>query len=507
MVRTLVWIILVGSGFVAVVAAIIFARPQEAVAVAVTSVGLWIGWGIFSSWFFGIRRHVAAHLHADDYVLHWRRGEVIEHRVRTAERADLQVALDLLQQQSGTPGPFGIRALTVMTDEDGDAVQGAYGIVALIDSNPEPGPITWEELPISGDEVLNCAANALYLLEVRGQHACVLVHSRARGSSKPALMEILARNRACGREVLAEMLRLSHERSAYRGAVISVVRQDRRRSDFAVEFHDFPPVDPSAIVLPAQVQEVIDRNVLGWLRHAPRLRRAGQGTRHGVLLFGPPGTGKTLVTKYLARAAAPATVLLLTGRQYAYLSPTCRLAKLLAPSLVILEDVDLIGRDRRRNPRGALLQELMDEMDGLGAGSDVLFLLTTNRPEVLESALAGRPGRVDQAIYFPLPDLDCRRRLFRQFGRGLDVGTVDLEDLLLRTEGASPAFLQELFRRAALLGVERGAEGEPLPLCQDDFDRALRELVEFGGQYTRNFLGFPSGPDSQEPHDGSEASG
>src|SRR5262249_4802684 len=173
-------------------------------------------------------------------------------------------------------------------------------------------------------------------------------------------------------------------------------------------------------------------------------------------------------------------VLVLTGRQYAFLGPTCRLAKLLAPSLVILEDVDLIGRDRRRNPHAPLLQELMDEMDGLGAGSAVLFLLTTNRPQVLESALAGRPGRVDQAVYFPLPDLECRRRLFHQFSRGLDVRAVALEDLLPQTEGASPAFIQELFRRAALMGVERGAQGEPLPLCQAQFDPAPRELVARG---------------------------
>src|SRR5262249_50698470 len=155
--------------------------------------------------------------------------------------------------------------------------------------------------------------------------------------------------------------------------------------------------------------------------------QAGQGTRHGVLLHGPPGTGKTLVTRYLAHAANPATVILLTGRQYAFLRPSIQMARLLAPALVVLEDVDLIAADRRRNRHAPLLHELMDEMDGLTAGVDVLFLLTTNRPEVLEAALAARPGRVDQAIYFPLPDLECRRRLFGQYSQGLNTATVNIE--------------------------------------------------------------------------------
>src|SRR5262249_42301517 len=149
----------------------------------------------------------------------------------------------------------------------------------------------------------------------------------------------------------------------------------------------------------------------------------------------------------------------LTGRTYAYLRPSCRLARLLAPSIVVFEDIDLVATDRQKNRHAALLHDLLDEMDGLGAGSDVVFLLTTNPPEALERALAARPGPADQAISFPLPDLACRRRLFAQFGKGLDLDGWDPEPLLQRTEGASPAFLQELFRKAALMAAERGERG------------------------------------------------
>ncbi|MGL4549782.1 MAG: AAA family ATPase, partial [Gemmataceae bacterium] len=126
-----------------------------------------------------------------------------------------------------------------------------------------------------------------------------------------------------------------------------------------------------------------------------------------------------------------------------------------------------------------------------GSGADCVFVLTTNRPEVLEPALAGRPGRVDQAVEFPLPDAACRRRLFAQFGRGLEVAAEDVEPLVGQTEGASPAFLKELFRRAALMALGRGSSGEPLPVSGEDFGAALRELVRTGGPLTRRFLGFP----------------
>ena len=87
----------------------------------------------------------------------------------------------------------------------------------------------------------------------------------------------------------------------------------------------------------------------------------------------------------------------------------------------------------------ALLFQLLNEMDGLSEDTDVLFLLSTNRPDLLEPALVARPGRIDQAIEFPLPDADCRRRLFALYSQGLELRTDDLEDMVRRTEGVSSA--------------------------------------------------------------------
>jgi len=486
-VRTIVWISLIAGGFLAVIIAVVTAQPRVAVAVGIGSVGTWIAWGFVSSYYFGIRRHIVEHLGPG-----WKLGVVVKHPVRTAERVNVQAALDYLLERDGDAGPFGLGSAPATDDEGANmGYVGQQDLIQLLDGNPEPVPISWEQIATSEERKQRCAANALYLLNVNDQPSAVLVQSRARLASKRAMMHILARDQAAADLTLEQLLRVARERSIYRGRIISIQRHDSRNSDFSVQFHDIAPVPRESIILPEEVLATIERNVVGFFRHADALKAAGQGARHGALLHGPPGTGKTLVTRYLAQASQ-VTVLFLTGKQYAYLKPTCQLAKLLAPSLVVLEDVDLIATERRKNRHRPLLHELMDEMDGLGATADIVFLLTTNRPESLEEALASRPGRVDQAICFPLPDLECRRRLFAQFSKGLEVTGMDLGPLLERTEGASPAFIKELFRRAALMAIERGAKGDPLPLVEDDFEVALRELLEAGGELTRSFLGFPS---------------
>jgi ATP-dependent 26S proteasome regulatory subunit len=329
---------------------------------------------------------------------------------------------------------------------------------------------------------MDCATNAVYLLHHQGAPYAVMVRAGE--------LEVMAQTRPLAQGALDEVLAVMNAMSVYRGAVLTLEKPDRRKDGYAIRFHDLSEVDRSSIVLPEPVLEAVERNVIGLLTHARVLKRAGRGVRHGVLLHGPPGTGKTLVVKYLARACPGFTVILLTGRNLRFVRQSCQLARLLTPSMVVMEDVDLVATERSRNANTTMLHWLMDEMDGLGPKSETVFLLTTNRPEVLEPALAARPGRVDQAIYFPLPDHDCRRRLFEQFKEGLDLSAVAVDALLDRTEGASPAFIQELFRKAALMAAERGERSEPLKLSTADFDRAVREMVEFGGELTRNLLNF-----------------
>jgi len=165
------------------------------------------------------------------------------------------------------------------------------------------------------------------------------------------------------------------------------------------------------------------------------------------------------------------------------------LARLLQPSVVVIEDVDLIARERTEmdSPcQESLLNKLLNEMDGLKEEAEILFILTTNRPTKLERALAARPGRIDQAIEFPLPDEQCRDKLVRLYSRGVTVSDDVLASVVARTERTSAAFIKELMRRSVLHHLER--DDEPLIELRD-VDSALEELLVAGGSLNRLILG------------------
>ena len=203
---------------------------------------------------------------------------------------------------------------------------------------------------------------------------------------------------------------------------------------------------------------------------------------------GPPGTGKTLTAKYIAGQMADRTVLLMTGPAMRVIEPACTIARLLQPSMLIIEDVDLIAEERthERVVSTSLLFELLNQLDGMEEDADVVFLLTSNRPDLLEPALAARPGRVDLALEIPLPDELGRRRLLELYSRGLTVEIPDVDHFVARTRGVSAAFIRELVRKAALAAADQ--EG-PLVIGERHLDDALQELLIEGGELTRSLLG------------------
>jgi len=142
---------------------------------------------------------------------------------------------------------------------------------------------------------------------------------------------------------------------------------------------------------------------------------------------------------------------------------------------------------RLRGRAKSRLNRLLNEMDGLREGAEVLFILTTNHPDALERALAGRPGRIDQAVEFPLPDEDGRRRLIELYRRGLLVAPEVVGMIVERTDGVSAAFIKELVRRSAQFAFERAAETSEV--VREDVERAIQELIFEGGRLNATLLG------------------
>ena len=117
-------------------------------------------------------------------------------------------------------------------------------------------------------------------------------------------------------------------------------------------------------------------------------------------------------------------------------------------------------------PRSSpVLFDLLDSMDGAAADADLLFLLTTNRADLLEPALAARPGRVDVAVEIDLPDAPARERLLTLYGKGvpLQLTAADVQTAVERTDGTTASFLRELIRRSVLEALQPWPSRSPAP--------------------------------------------
>jgi ATP-dependent 26S proteasome regulatory subunit len=270
-----------------------------------------------------------------------------------------------------------------------------------------------------------------------------------------------------------------------------------------MNFLERPSVGRDQIVLPDEVLENIERQVLGVGRHASRLLASGQHLKRGILLHGAPGTGKTHTVRYLLGQLPEVTVIVISGRALGRIREACSVARTLQPAIVVVEDVDLIAEQREARPgEHPLLFQLLNEMDGLNSAADVTFLLTTNRADLLEPALASRPGRVDLAAELPLPDASARRRLIELYRGDLVLELTDEETVISRTEGVTASFLKELLRKAALLACEADSAGEGVIRVTDaDLSVALDQLLDSGNQLTRVLLGGeePAGAPGKTP--------
>jgi hypothetical protein len=407
-------------------------------------------------------------------------AETVSHTIKPIERVNLQRALDTWLASDGPASQ--------LVGYAADSFFSNVGMSQLMLDEIRVAPVKRQQFETSPDEFLDCVTRGLYLLRHQGKPVCVLLSAPDSRFDAPAV-EVMARDREQAGAIMRSLHESMNRDLVYKGRTI-FLEEDSQSGQVHVKFHKMPATTRESLVLPDALMSVVERNVLGMIRHAEVLRKAGRATRHGVLLHGPPGTGKTLLLRYLASMCSGHTVIIVTGRQADLVRQSCQVARLLAPSLVVLEDVDLIATNRDESRCPVFLHDLMDEMDGLGPKADVIFLLTTNRPEVLEPALSARPGRIDQAIEFPLPDEECRRRLFTLYGKGLDTSSLSLSRWISKTEGVSPAFIEELLRKSALMAAERGEQSSPLRITDADVESALDELVCFGGELTQKLLGF-----------------
>jgi SpoVK/Ycf46/Vps4 family AAA+-type ATPase len=178
------------------------------------------------------------------------------------------------------------------------------------------------------------------------------------------------------------------------------------------------------------------------------------------------------------------TTIVLAGNALQAVSEATDLAHALQPALIVMEDIDLIAEHRHLHGPQPLLFTLLDAMDGLSSEADVAFLLTSNRPDLLEVALSQRPGRVDLAVEIPRPDLVARRALLSVYAGGLPLSAEALDAAAAASEGATASYFKELIRRSVLTGAD-----EEVALTDDVLLRTLAEMRAESEVLTRALLG------------------
>jgi ATP-dependent Clp protease adapter protein ClpS len=407
-------------------------------------------------------------------------------------RADLQLAANSL---------FTLPALKTVGVHGGYAYEET-SVSSLLqrDRNAKTiGPLRYQDVDIGDAEPIKCLENAVWLMkEGDVPFVVLLVRQKSMQGGASINIEVAA---PAGEAAAGIADRIFHElekavatAGSYRGKVLSLEQVDMYSGVSAgIQVHRLPPVARDDLILPAKTIDLLERNVVQFASQRDALRKLGQSGKKGLLFHGPPGTGKTHTVRYLASVLPKHTTLLITSEQVALLPDYFTLARLLQPSIVVIEDADLIARDRSSMQSACeeiLLNKLLNEMDGLRQDAEVFFILTTNRPEMLEAALASRPGRIDQAIEFPLPDEEGRLKLTQLYSRGMELDDGVAGHIVEKTKGVSASFIKELMRRAAQYNLARGgAEG----VTTEDASAAIEEMLFSGGKLNRALLGSQGG--------------
>lgn len=358
-------------------------------------------------------------------------------------------------------------------------------------------------LPTGPTTSLACVQFGLFLIDDRGKRLAILMRGASERGDQPGVnLEILTPSEGHAAAVLEELHGLMQAHNVFRGQVIVFGETAMgHRGVGMLTFFPRPQMSDNQIVLPDQVLASIERHVLGVAGSRDRLRRSGQHVKRGLLLHGPPGTGKTHTVRYLLARTHDHTVIVLTGGGLQWIRAAVGLARLLQPSLVVCEDVDLVAQERGPMPgySNPVLFDMLNSIDGIEEDADVAFVLTTNRADLLEPALAARPGRVDLAMEIPLPDSAGRHRLIDLYGSGLELRLDDPDRVVDRTAGVTASFIKELLRKAALIAAESEPGDDRIRVTDAHVTQALDELLDEESALTRVLLGGRGDADGSRP--------
>jgi len=343
------------------------------------------------------------------------------------------------------------------------------------------------------DDQLNLKYEEDKILTSRKEPGASLTEILQREGIKPEEAEIKIRDTSLSKawiEILATLLPLGLMvvffffifRQA-RGAQDSIFSFGRSRARLfakgrqAVTFDDVAGIEEAK----KEMEEVVD-----FLKHPGKYRRLGARTPKGVLLVGPSGTGKTLLARAVAgearvpffSMAGSEFMEMLVGVGASRVRDLFETAKKAAPSIVFIDEIDAIGRQRGlgvtggHDEREQTLNQILVEMDGFTPNDNVIVLSATNRGDLLDPALL-RPGRFDRRITLDMPDIEDREAIIKIHARGKPfVKGVSWKMVAKRTVGFSGADIENMLNEAAILAARHGKK----VIDADDIEEAATKV-------------------------------
>lgn len=230
------------------------------------------------------------------------------------------------------------------------------------------------------------------------------------------------------------------------------------------------------------------KQAIEWpLLHPETFTRLGIQPPRGVLMFGPPGCSKTMIAKALATESnvnflsikGPELFSMWVGESERAVRDLFHKARQVAPSIIFFDEIDAIGGERSASASGSsvkerVLTQLLTEMDGVNALTNVTIVAATNRPDLIDKAIM-RPGRLDRIVYVRLPDAKTRREIFRIKLSKMPVGDdVSIDSLVAQSDGYSGAEIQAICQEAAMYALEDNLNVETIA-CKY-FDKAITNV-------------------------------